>query len=257
MTDSRDRRITRRAFGTTAGCALAAFAFGDACAFATKPSDANDARLTARPRDDATTSLKSGPLGLGSARDGVIQMPTAPREGKMPLLVFLHGATQSGSGMLRRIGPAADEAGVVVLAPDSRDTTWDAIRGNFADDVEFLNRALEHVFARVAVDPARVAIGGFSDGASYAISLGLANGDLCPRVVACSPGFVLSAPVHGRPRFFVSHGTSDPILPIDQCSRVIVPRLRSMGYDVTFREFDGRHEVPPDIAREGMQWLAK
>ena len=256
MSTSQNRRVNRRSFGMTAACAAAAVALGDACAFATRASDASDGRLTARPRGDATTSLKSGALGLGTDSDGVVQMPTAPRDGKMPLLLFLHGATQSGAGMLRRIGPAADEAGVVVVAPDSRGTTWDAIRGNFGDDVEFLNRVLDHVFAHVAVDPARIAIGGFSDGASYALSLGLANGDLSPRVVACSPRFVISAAVHGRPRFFVSHGTSDQILPIDQCSRVIVPRLKSMGYDVTFREFDGRHELPPDVAHEAMQWLA-
>jgi predicted esterase len=108
----------------------------------------------------------------------------------------------------------------------------------------------------VPVDPARIAVGGFSDGASYALSLGLANGDLFPRVIAFSPGFVVSAAVHGHPRFFVSHGTADPILPIDECSRVIVPRLRSMGYDVTFREFDGRHEVPADVAQAGMRWMS-
>jgi phospholipase/carboxylesterase len=111
------------------------------------------------------------------------------------------------------------------------------------------------VFARVAVDPARVAVGGFSDGATYALALGLANGDLFSRVAAFSPGFVIPAPTRGRPRFFVSHGTADPILPIDQCSRIIVPRLRSRGYDVTFREFEGRHEMPPDVVREGLEWL--
>jgi predicted esterase len=178
-------------------------------------------------------------------------------EGKVPLLVFLHGATQSGEGLLRRIGPAADRGGVAVLAPDSRGTTWDAIRAGFGEDVVFLNRALESVFARLNVDPTRVAIGGFSDGASYALSLGLANGDLFPRVVACSPGFVVSAPPNGRPRFFVSHGTADQILPIDQCSRIIVPRLRTLGHDVTFREFEGRHELPPAIADEAVQWMIK
>jgi hypothetical protein len=35
-----------------------------------------------------------------------------------------------------------------------------------------------------------------------------------------------------------------------------VSGLRRRGYDVTFREFDGRHEVPAEIAREGMHWLA-
>jgi phospholipase/carboxylesterase len=260
MASDPDTRVTRRRFCATAGGALASVAFGEACSASTKASPASDGRLTARPRDVAAAALPgltSGALGLGGGgRDGVIQMPSTPTAGKVPLLVFLHGATQNGAGMLRRIGPAADQAGVAVLAPDSRDTTWDAIRGDFGEDIGFLNRALEHVFARLAVDPARVTIGGFSDGASYALSLGLANGDLFPRVAAFSPGFIIQAMAAGRPRFFVSHGRSDQILPIDRCSRIIVPRLRALGYDVTFREFDGRHEVPPDVATEGLRWMA-
>jgi phospholipase/carboxylesterase len=249
--------VTRRRFGLTAVGALVSVVFGEACSAATRTPPESDGRLTARPRGGAVTSLASGALGLGGGgRDGVIQMPSARTGGAVPLLVFLHGATQNGAGMLRRIGPAADEAGVAVLAPDSRDTTWDAIGGDFGEDVAFLNRALEHVFARLAVDPARVTIGGFSDGASYALSLGLANGDLFPRVAAFSPGFFINATAVGRPRFFVSHGRSDQILPIDRCSRIIVPRLRALGYDVTFREFDGRHEVPPDVAIEGVRWMA-
>jgi phospholipase/carboxylesterase len=252
-----DTRVTRRRFGIATGSALASVAFGEACLVATKTPAGSDGRLTARPNSGVVTSLTSGALGLGNGdRDGIVQMPSAPGSGKVPLLVFLHGATQSGAGMLRRIGPAADRAGVAVLAPDSRGTTWDAIRDGFGVDVAFLNRALEHVFSRLAVDPARVALGGFSDGASYAISLGLANGDLFPRIAAFSPGFVISAEPHGKPRVFVSHGTSDQILPIDQCSRVIVPRLRSLGYEVTFREFEGRHEVPVEIASDGLNWIA-
>lgn len=215
------------------------------------------ARLTARPKSGVARTLASGPLGLGKGeRDGVIQMPTTMRDGPAPLLLFLHGATQNGAAMLRRIGPAADAAGVVVVAPDSRDGTWDAIRGEFGEDVAYLNEVLTFVFARLPVDPARLTLGGFSDGASYALSLGLANGDLFPRVVAHSPGFIVQAPALGKPRVFVSHGRSDQILPIDRCSRVIVPRLQSMRYDVTYREFDGRHEVPPAIATDAMSWMA-
>jgi phospholipase/carboxylesterase len=238
----------------TAGYALASVACGQGCV-STSAADGDVGRLTARPRAGVTSSLKSGPLGLGGGRDGVIQLPSRMPEGKVPLLVFLHGASGNGAGQLRRIGPAADHAGVAVLAPDSRNGTWDAIRDGFGEDVVFLNRALEFVFERLAVDPARVAIGGFSDGASYALSLGLINGDLFPRVVACSPGFVVNGSPNGRSRFFISHGTSDQVLPIDRCSRVIVARLRTLGYDVTFREFNGRHELPPDIATEGMRWM--
>ena len=246
--------ITRRSFVVTAGGALASVAFGEGCGWLTA-AQGNGGRLTARPQSSVVTTLKSGPLGLSGGRDGVIQMATTAPNGKMPLLVFLHGATQNGAAMLRRIGPAADQLGIAVVAPDSRDGTWDAIRASFGEDVVFLNRMLESVFARLDVDPSRVAIGGFSDGASYGLSLGLANGDLFPRIVACSPGFVIQAPAQGRPRVFVSHGISDQVLPIDQCSRVIVPRLQSMKYDVTFREFEGRHELPPDIAIEALRWM--
>lgn len=61
---------------------------------------------------------------------------------------------------------------------------------------------------------------------------------------------------HGKPRIFVSHGTADPILPIDECSGIIVPALLGRGYDVTFKEFEGGHTIPADIATEAMRWLA-
>jgi len=195
-------------------------------------------------------------LGLDRRRDAILRLPTKATGAPLPLFVLFHGAGGRGEAMLRRLGSAPDDAGVAVLAPDSRDSTWDAIRGDFGPDVMFVNRALERVFDSVAVDPARVAVGGFSDGATYALSLGLINGDLFPRVVAFSPGFIVNGTSHGQPRFFLSHGTSDPILPIDQTSRMIVPALKRRGYDVTFREFDGGHQVPPDMAKDAMRWVA-
>jgi len=118
MKDPVDTRTTRRRFGVTAGYALASIVFGDACLVSTKTADAGDGRLTARPRAGVANSLKSGPLGLGDGRDGIIQMPSRLPQAEVPLLLFLHGATQSGAAMLRRIGAAADQAGVAVLAPD-------------------------------------------------------------------------------------------------------------------------------------------
>jgi predicted esterase len=168
---------------------------------------------------------------------------------------MLHGATQSAEDMFWYLGAAHEEAGVAVLAPNSRDTTWDAMDGGFGRDVVSLNVALERVFETVAIDQGHVAIGGFSDGASYAISLGLINGDLFRSVVAFSPGFVVSGTPLGKPRIFISHGTHDRILPIDRCGKRIAATLVARGYDVNFREFDGDHEIPTDIAREGLQWI--
>ena len=115
---------------------------------------------------------------------------------------------------------------------------------------------LEHAFSRCAVDKTRVAVGGYSDGASYALSLGIANGDLFSHVLAFSPGFLAPPSQRGSPRIFVAHGTRDGWLPIDSCSRRIVPRLERAGYELRYREFEGGHVVPPSIAREALTWFA-
>ena len=245
-------RTTRRRFCGVTGGAVAVLALGVACHGSEQEAGA---RITARPSGGTKTAgPQTRTLGLDAKRDAHLQLPSKPAEGPVPLLVLLHGAGGSGAGILKRLGTFADEAGIAVLAPDSRASSWDAIRGDFGPDVTFINRALERVFQSVAVDPQRIIVGGFSDGATYAISLGLQNGDLFRRVLAFSPGFYVGDAPQGKPRVFVSHGTRDEVLPIDRCSRIIVPRLQKGGYDVTFREFEGGHEIPADIARAGMRW---
>ena len=74
-------------------------------------------------------------------------------------------------------------------------------------------------------------------------------------VLAFSPGFLAPAERVGSPRIFVSHGTRDGWLPIERCSRRIVPQLERAGYEVRYREIDGGHVVPPEIGREAADWF--
>jgi predicted esterase len=120
-----------------------------------------------------------------------------------------------------------------------------------------VDRALEQTFSRYAIDPVRLAIGGFSDEASYALYLGIANGDLFTHVLAFSPGLMAPAGRTGSPRIFVSHGVRDGVLPIDRCSRRIVPELKRGGYDVLYREFDGEHSISLEIALEAIGWFTQ
>src|SRR5215510_2071743 len=251
-------KFNRREFCVLTGGVVASVALESGCRGVSGFGFPNDGRLSARPRTDVKTSATGQiMLGLDSKRDAVLYIPKNAASSPLPLLVMLHGATQSAEDMFWYLGSTHEEAGVAVLAPNSRGTTWDAIRNTFADDVNDLNRALERTFERVAIDPARVALGGFSDGATYAISLGLINGDLFNSVIAFSPGFVIDGDEHGKPRFFISHGTHDHILPIDRCGRRIAAELKASGYEVNFREFDGDHEIPADVAREGLAWITK
>jgi phospholipase/carboxylesterase len=83
----------------------------------------------------------------------------------------------------------------------------------------------------------------------------MANGDLFTHVLAFSPGFAAPPGQTGSPRVFVSHGTRDGWLPIERCSRRIVPQLERAGYEVRYREFVGGHVVPPEIGREAADWF--
>ena len=149
----------------------------------------------------------------------------------------------------------ADEAGIIVLAPQSEDATWDVIVEELGPDVALIDRALAQVVDQYAVDATRLAVGGFSDGASYALSLGLINGDVFSHVIAFSPGFMALTEQNGAPRVFVSHGVHDSVLPIDRCSRRLVPLLKQAEYDVRYEEFDGSHTVPPPIADAARHWF--
>lgn len=221
---------------------------------------ASDGHLLSRPPKEApppSTMTGAQPLGLDSGHDGVIYVPPG-LTGPAPLLVLLHGAGGNAAGITRRIDAfaLADELKIVILATESRDRTWDMVRGQYGPDVAFLDKALMKVFERVAIDPKRLAVGGFSDGASYAIGLGLQNGDLFTHVAAFSPGFFVANQRRGRAQFYVSHGRRDEILPIESTSRRIVPALESDGYSVRYKEFDGPHTVPAPIAREAFEWIA-
>ena len=212
--------------------------------------------LSFRPRTaSGAAGGREEALGLGGERDGLLYVPDTAETGA-PILVFLHGATGTGRGHLRAVLAAADRYGVILVAPDSRGPiTWDLIQARaFGPDVAFLDRVLDSVVDRVDGDVDRLAIGGVSDGASYALSIGLSNGDVFSCVIAFSPGFLAMAEPSGKPRVFVSHGTSDPILPIDTCSRSFVPGMVRAGYEVFFHEFDGGHNVPPSVSDAGLRW---
>lgn len=249
--------LSRRAFVASTGAAVAAtagFSF-----FAPRAASAAGARLTARPRKP-TKSIEPGlhPLGIADGtRDALIYVPKSyDAKVTAPLILALHGATQAGQLMATRLQPIADALGAPLLAPDSRGMTWDGIQGEFGVDTALIDRALTWTFDRCNIDAGRVWLAGFSDGASYGLALALANGDFTGRMLAFSPGFIPPADRTARkPRIYVSHGTNDQILPIERCSRIIVPALKREGYAVRFDEFDGGHRMPPEILTSATTWL--
>lgn len=230
-----------------------------ACNDPTAPaSGAELGLLSARPHTPAGALLQPGShvLDLGLDRNPVVYVPQGHDPGSpAPIVVLFHGAGGSAQNWVSPYGHA-DRLGLVLLIMQSRGPTWDLVYGGLGPDVTATDRALEVVFDRCAIDPASVAFAGFSDGASYTLSLGLRNPELVRQLIAFSPGFETGDRLDPKPRVFISHGASDPVLPV-QGSKAMVQRLLSAGYDVTYREFSGGHEVPTEISTAAFDWLVE
>jgi predicted esterase len=207
--------------------------------------------LTARPTEGETAGdARPGLQWLGGPENRATALyvpngldPSRPA----PVVVLLHGAGGQAMDILPLMQALADDRKFLIVAPQSKGATWDVIGAGYGPDIAAMDRALGSVFKMYRVDRSRIAVGGFSDGASYALSVGLTNGDLFSDVLAFSPGFIAPGRLAEEPRVFISHGTHDPVLPIDRCSRRIVPRLQQGGYDVDYREFEGGHVVPTEM----------
>lgn len=215
--------------------------------------------LAARPCLKVSgTSSGLQPLGLAKGRDGLLYVPERQRATHpAPLALMLHGAGSNAHDAIQPFRRLADLHGIVLLAPDARSGEWDLLDGGFGPDVDFIDHALAKAFQLCSTDPRHVAIEGFSDGASYALSLGLRNAEVFTHVIAFSPGFMTIPQASGRPKVFISHGSDDPILPAARCSHRIVARLERDAYPVIFREFAGGHSVPADVATAAATWFLK
>lgn len=222
--------------------------------------DGNDENLSSRLSAVPGTPTKPfekgfTTLGLDPLRDGFLFVPqcyasTSP----IPLVVALHGS-QSSSAFWAQYEARAEARCFAILAPDSRTSTWDLAEGRLGPDIDFIDLALEHAFDRLNVEPRKIVLLGFSDGASYAISIGVSNGDLFEHLIAHSPGFFIPfEPLVGKPKIFISHGSADGILPVATTRDQIVPNFLQGEYEVEYKEFGGGHTIPDSIAEQALDW---
>jgi len=249
--------IDRRAFvasalvggmGALTGCSL----LGSPTPLAVEPGG----RLSVKhapPTALAPSGLQ--PLGLSTGRDATLYVPTDHKLSEpLPLMVLFHGAGGEAANWFGSYDDRGESARIIMLAIDSRGYSWDVLFIGHGPDVAFVDDALAATFDRCAVRADRISCAGFSDGATYSLAIGLTNGDLFSHVIAYSAGGLTGIDRHGAPRVFASHGVQDPILPVG-VSQEYVPRLRAAGYDVSYHDFQGGHEVPPAISSTAIAWL--
>ena len=219
------------------------------------------ARVTSPPTGTVPTGLTVQTLTAGGRPFGLYVPTTYDPARNWPVTVLLHGENGSGEGMVLDFKDDAEAQGVVVLAPNSASSIWDLIlNSQFGVDRTYIDDMLKWAFAHVAADPARVSISGFSYGGTYALWLGLKNGDLFSRIAAFTPCSAVPSIRTGLPSLFISHATDDQVAPVATCSRVTVASLDSAGYTVDYVEYaalaGNGHVLTPAVRTQGMVFLA-
>lgn len=195
-------------------------------------------------------------LEFDDGREAVLVVPEGlDLSMPVPLFVMFHGAGGEANRVLPHLVRWARSRKFLLLAPQSMYPTWDIVIGGHGPDLERLQGALARVAAHFPVDAARLAFAGFSDGGSYALSIGITNGDIASHVIALSAGFMNTFTQAGAPKVFIAHGRSDSQLPIETSAVPHAKKLLDSGYDLTLLPFDGDHVIVPWVVERAVDFF--
>jgi len=198
-----------------------------------------------RPADDAVAAT-GGLITISNTRTlGYLLVPDSIDPTRSyPLVTVFHGAGRQDELLVRayRDEPARREA--LFFIPRSTYPTWDLLVGQDRADLDFLEHAYAEIYRRLPVDHRRQALIGYSDGASYALAVGLSNPRLFSAVMGWAAGFVIFdttaiSETDPRPRILLEHGTHDPVFPFEQIAIRNCAILRRLGYEVDLRVDEG------------------
>jgi predicted esterase len=191
-----------------------------------------------------------------------------------PLLTVLHGAGRQDEALMRAYRHEAEQRQALVLVARSFHMTWDlialGIQGGAAltadapsarPDLDFFEFAYDLIYRRYPVDRGRQGLIGYSDGASYGLSIGLSNPGIFCAVMAWAAGFLalesdVAEPGTQRPAVFLEYGTHDELFPFEQVALPMKRHLEELGCALTFVvDEGGRHWPPSEFQPEALDWF--
>lgn len=121
---------------------------------------------------------------------------------------------------------------------------------------------LDGLLAEHEIEPSRLILGGFSQGAVMSYSLGLGPDRPRPAGIMALSGFMPT--VEGFPLavdrapglpVMIGHGSHDPVISVD-FARLARQRLEAVGADITYRETPMGHQIDPRFLATVRGWVA-
>lgn len=175
-----------------------------------------------------------------------------------PVIVLLHGAGGNARSFLNEFMREADARGFVLLSVQSAGRTW-ALRKPSEKEADVVNikAAIQSLASTAPVNLKRVTAMGFSDGASYALSVGMAYPRMFRSIVAFSPGYAFAPTrLDTGQRIFIAHSRRDRVLPAEN-TREMVKGLESAGFKPEVHWFNGGHEIDPKLKQAGIDFALR
>jgi phospholipase/carboxylesterase len=184
---------------------------------------------------------------------------------RYPLFTVFHGAGRQDEAFAKSFRDEPGRRDAFFLIPRSVEPTWDLIASEARSDLDFLEYAYDLIYRRYPVDPLRQGLIGYSDGASYALSVGLCNPSLFSAVMGWAAGFLVLDPATAeqyrvalpelRPRIYLEYGTHDQLFDFKSVAIPMRDNLQRAGFDVTFSvDEGGRHWPSGTFHTEALDW---
>ncbi|MEW6730470.1 MAG: alpha/beta hydrolase-fold protein [Acidobacteriota bacterium] len=208
------------------------------------------------PKIDKTIIEIVGPSG-----------PTA--KGPLPMLIALHGETESAFGMIDIMRVIAERHSLVLVAPQGKyfigDGHYQWGRRNEAEAL--VMQAIEQAKGKYSIDPNRIYLMGFSQGGYLSLTLGLSHPEIFAGAIAFSGRYLhslvtatLEKARNRKFRVFIGNGEreSPHILNNNNEAKQL---LEQAGLTVNLKIFaETGHAYPPNATQEideAVQWLIR
>jgi len=199
-----------------------------------------------------------------------------------PLLVGLHGNGGTPDHMMETMNKTLKKEPVILAAPHGAYPNFSQLRGrHFSWEIQTRNRelwkiadplAVENLNEVIQVIKKRYPVGevyilGFSQGAAYAFLSGFKYAETVAGIVSIGGLFPETDTefsmlketeiANGKKfRVFIAQGSNDRLIPAGLGVKT-AEKLKKYGYEVEYQEYEGGHEISPQLIKNIYTWMAK
>lgn len=201
---------------------------------------------------------------------------------KYPLLIGLHGNGGNPQQMLAGMHNALKNEPLILAAPQGAYPNFPQLWGqHFSWEIRTLNKELWKIGDPLSVENldeviqviskkypiSEVYILGFSQGAAYALLTGFKYPETVAGIISIGGVFpetdtefsmLQEKEIENGKKFrvFIAQGNHDPLIPVGLGAKT-TEKLKKYGYEVEYQEYEGGHEISPELLKIIYSWMAK